>query len=118
MRDLDEIRQRLDEYERARLEAARSRPKPRRKGRPQSARTRERLSRSAFERQRAAALKDPEIHPAKAARLEAGLTVDALAARALCGVSTVTRAENGQGVTELSLRRIARALGVPLSRLR
>lgn len=120
MRDLEEINRRLAEHQRARLEAARSQPPPRRKrkGHPCSPRTRERLSRSAFERQRAAALADPEINAAKAARLAAGLTIEVLAARALCGVSTIARLEAGQPISDISARRIARALNLPVSKVR
>lgn len=118
MRSLDEIDDRLAEREReqrARI-AAHARPA----GRPQTQRTRDLLRRLAYERHRRCALADPTTHPLRRARLTFhgdGLTIDALASRALVGPSLIQKIERGREASERTWRRLARALDVRLDDL-
>jgi ribosome-binding protein aMBF1 (putative translation factor) len=120
MADLDEIRERLAEREREQAARFAATPRSRQRGRPQSQPTRERLRRIAYERHRARALADPATHPLRRARLTFngdGLTINALAARALVGASLIQKAERGQAVSGMTLRRLERALNAPLGSL-
>jgi transcriptional regulator with XRE-family HTH domain len=118
----EEIRQYISAYERDLVErVARSRTPAKRRGRPQTARTRQKLSQIAFNRFRTASLADAESrHPLTLARLrhEPPLSAAALAERALVGESLVRKIEAGHTPSRLTLRRLARALRVPESQLR
>jgi hypothetical protein len=115
----EKIRQRLRDYEPEQaVRLAADPPKP--SGRPQTAQTRKLLSRAAFERHRRNAL-SKGCHPLRRARLTLdgqGLTIDALAERALVGSSLIQKAEQGQRVSGMTLKRLARALNTSPGMLR
>jgi ribosome-binding protein aMBF1 (putative translation factor) len=67
----------------------------RRRGRPQSARTRQRLSVLTFKRHRDAALASDSLHPLRRVRLDRGLTIDALSRKALVAASLIQKLETG-----------------------
>lgn len=67
-----------------------------------------------MERLKRAAATDPNTHPVTVLRLERDWTLDELAAYALTSRATIKRLAAGVPISELSLRRIARALGVPV----
>lgn len=120
MRTLEEIDRRLAQRERE--PAAGWNPGlAERGGRPQTERTRELLRRITYSRHRAGALADPATHPLRRARLTFGgdgLTINALAKRALVGSSLIQKAEQGQRVSDLTWRRLERGLNAPMGSLR
>lgn len=73
---------------------------------------------AAFEVHRRRALADPGLHPLRAARLDAGLTLEGLAERALVCRATVWNCEQGRAASEMTWRRLARALDVDVSAIR
>lgn len=114
--ELDAIRAGLAQREieqRARVREAAAKRK-RRPGRTQSHRTRERLSRAVYLHKRAEALADPQCHPLRRRRLTfrgEGLTLKALAARALVSHDTIQKIEVRSTCPErLTLKRLAKAL--------
>jgi hypothetical protein len=118
MRSVEEIRERIAAHERESAAPASYVPR-KRPGRPQTARTREKLSRIAFDRHRESALADPSINALKLARLThtPALSAEALASKALVGEATIRRAEAGHDASPMTWRRLARALGVSVASL-
>jgi transcriptional regulator with XRE-family HTH domain len=56
-------------------------------------------------------MKGVEMHPLKRARLENGLSLQALSARSGLAAQTIKRAEEGVSVSELTAFRLAQELG-------
>ncbi len=123
--DLDVIQERLDalyrrqaqrerEARRARQERARARQERARAGRPQTERTKAKLSAITYAHNREVALADPDIHPLRRARLTYGgdgLTQKALAEKALVDVTTIQDIECRRiDATAITGARLARAL--------
>jgi ribosome-binding protein aMBF1 (putative translation factor) len=99
-----------------RLSAAERKP-PRR---AQSEPHRRRNSVARFERERTAALADPNCSPLKRARLTfegAGISTQALAILAGTSRETIRKAERGDRVSQATLRRLATALKVSTASL-
>ena len=118
--DLDLIRDRLAEYEREQAARAAA-PRPKARGRPQTAATRKLLAQVAYRRHRAQALSDPATHPLRRARLtfgREGLTIAALSHRSLVGESVIQRLETNGRASRRTWERLSRALGVSLGSLR
>jgi ribosome-binding protein aMBF1 (putative translation factor) len=119
----DETERRVGELlARKRREAAAVRPSKRR-GRPQTKRTRERIAARQFARHRANALANPDaLHPLKLHRLtwrDKGLTAAELADRSTTAVSLIRKVENGHHKPSWpTWRRLARALGVSEAEIR
>lgn len=96
------------------LQRIAERGEPRRQGRRQSARTRQKLYVAMIERERRKAANDPNAHPLKVARLAAGLSWPALADKANVSVSQLARIERGEDVGRLTWARLAAALDLPV----
>jgi transcriptional regulator with XRE-family HTH domain len=58
-----------------------------------------------------------EINKLRQLRIELGLTLDELAAKSGINRDTLSRAENGRKLQPLTLGKLAKALGVPLTDL-
>lgn len=116
--DLDAIRERLNTLTREKAANAPSYAEvraaaARRNARPTTERTKAKLAETSRQWRRRQALDDENAHPLRVARInfgDDGLSQKQLAERALVGVNVIGEAERGRPISELSAKRLARAL--------
>jgi ribosome-binding protein aMBF1 (putative translation factor) len=114
--DLDAIRERIAELsaeKRAKAIPYSEVKRSRRTKRPQTERTKAKLSETSRQWRRRQALEDENAHPLRVARVNFngdGLSQKQLAERALVAVNVIAAAERGEPISDLSAKRLARAL--------